>query len=157
MDHTQIGLAGEYYVLAQLTQHNLIATLTLSNTKAVDILVANQELNKFYKVEVKTTQKKPGHSKLFGDSKFWAWPMNEKHEERIDENLYYCFVALQGTESLPKFFVVPSVDVATYVRVQHELWLSTRTNKVKETSMRQFRIPIDDPKRYENNWQVFLR
>jgi hypothetical protein len=157
MDHTQIGLAGEYYVLAQLTQRDLVATLTLSNTKAVDILVANQDLNKFYKVEVKTMLKKPGYSRLFGDTKFWSWPMNEKHEDRIDDNLYYCFVALQGTDSLPKFFIVPSIDVAIYVKKQHEYWLSTRKNQVKETSMRQFRIPIDDPKGYENNWQVFLR
>jgi hypothetical protein len=46
MDNTQIGLAGEFYVLAQLVQHNLVATLTLANTKGVDILVANPELNR---------------------------------------------------------------------------------------------------------------
>lgn len=59
IDHTQIGLAGEYYVLAQLTQRGLIATLTLSTTKGVDILVTNQELDRLYKVEVKTTQRSP--------------------------------------------------------------------------------------------------
>jgi hypothetical protein len=49
MDNTQIGLAGEFYVLAQLVQHNLVATLTLANTKGVDILVANPELNRLFK------------------------------------------------------------------------------------------------------------
>ena len=41
MDSTQIGLAGEFYVLAQLVQRGLMASLTLANAKGVDILVAN--------------------------------------------------------------------------------------------------------------------
>ena len=52
MDNTQIGLTGEFYVLAQLMQHGLVATLTLGNTKGVDILVSDSELNRLYKVEV---------------------------------------------------------------------------------------------------------
>jgi len=59
IDYTQIGLAGEYYVLAQLTQCGLIATLTLSTTKGVDILVTNQELDRLFKVEVKTKRRAP--------------------------------------------------------------------------------------------------
>ena len=53
LDKSQIGLAGEYYVLAQLTARGFIATLTLGNTKGIDILVTNQEINKLFKVEVK--------------------------------------------------------------------------------------------------------
>ena len=56
---TQIGLAGEYYVLAQLTQRGLIVTLTLSTTKGVDILVLNPGREKLFKVEVKTTHRSP--------------------------------------------------------------------------------------------------
>ena len=41
LEKTQIGLAGEYYVLAQLSARGFIATLTLGNTKGVDILVTN--------------------------------------------------------------------------------------------------------------------
>jgi hypothetical protein len=53
MDHTQTSLAGEFYVLAQLMQRGLVATLTLANTKGVDILVSNPELNRLFKIEVK--------------------------------------------------------------------------------------------------------
>ena len=49
MDKSLIGLAGEYYVLAQLAQRNMIGTMTLSNTKGIDILVANQKISKLYK------------------------------------------------------------------------------------------------------------
>ena len=116
MDKTAIGLAGEYYVLAQLTHRNLVATLTLSNTKGVDILVTNQDLNKLYKVEAKTTDRKPRMERLFGDRPFYVWPMSQKHEKVQDDKLFYCFVLLRDPDELPRFFVVPSSAVAEYVR-----------------------------------------
>jgi hypothetical protein len=155
MDKTLTGLAGEYYVLAQLTHRGLVAALTLSNTKGVDILVTNQDLNKLYKVEVKTTDARPKRETLFGRSPFYIWQMSEKHERLSEPNLFYCFVALQGQTTLPRFFVAPSQPVAKYVRWQHGHWLSTRKTPVKSTTHRKFRIPIEDPEKYENNWKVF--
>ncbi len=84
------------------------------------------------------------------------WPLSKKHEDIVDDKLYYCFVALQGIDKLPMFFIVPSSDVAKYVREEHKHYLSTRKRPVKETAIRKFRIPIDDPQGYENNWEVFL-
>ena len=63
MDISQKGLAGEFYALAQLTARGFNASLTLGNTKGVDILVINKK-NKGYKVEVKTTTIKPTKSKI---------------------------------------------------------------------------------------------
>jgi hypothetical protein len=156
MDNTQVGLAGEYYVLAQLTQRGFVATLTLANTKGVDILVTNQELNKLFKVEVKTSTKMPAKSKLFGDGLFYDFPMGKKHEEIIDPNLIYCFVVLEDAESLPKFFIVPSEFVANQIKEQHQQWLNVpRKKPVKDTPLRKFRIPVEDPNEFENNWAVF--
>jgi len=56
MNINQKGLAGEFYTLAQLTARGYNASLTLGNTKGVDILVMNEKNNIRYKVEVKTTQ-----------------------------------------------------------------------------------------------------
>ncbi len=153
MDKTQTGLAGEYYALAQLTQRGLVATLTLGNTKGVDILVINQYLNKFYKVEVKTSSTKPGKAKIFGDGLFLSWTMSKKHEEVVDNNLVYCFIKLRNVSELPLFFIVPSKDVAEYVRWQHQYWLATNKS-LKDSSMRQFRIPVEDPEKYEGNWAL---
>ena len=50
MDITQKGLAGEFYALAQLTARGYNASLTLGNTKGVDILVMNKN-NVGYKVD----------------------------------------------------------------------------------------------------------
>lgn len=154
MDKTQTGLAGEYYALAQLTQRGLVATLTLGNTKGIDILVTNQDLNKLYKVEVKTSSTKPGKAKLFGDGVFLSWTMSKKHEHADDSNLIYCFIKLREVTELPQFFIVPSKDVAEYVRWQHQYWLSTNESRM-DSNMRQFRIPVEDPKRYEGNWALF--
>jgi hypothetical protein len=154
MDNTQIGLAGEFYVLAQLVQHDLIATLTLANTKGVDILVANPDLNRLFKIEVKTTDSDPRYESLFANEPCYGWPMSTKHERLIDADLFYCFVVLRGCTQLPRFFIVPSRYVATYVRAQHAYWLRTRQKPVADTTMRRFRIPASDPLGFENNWVV---
>ena len=150
LDKSQVGLAGEYYVLAQLTSRGFIATLTLGNTKEVDILVTNQAINKLFKVEVKTTTNKPSNDKLFGDNLFYHWTMSKKHESISDKNLIYCFVVIEDVNRMPLFFLVPSIEVATYVKWQHQYWLDKR--KGKDTSIRQFRIEVDDPNGYHNNW-----
>jgi len=155
LDKTQIELAGEYFVLAQLSARGFIANLTLSRTKGVDILVANQKTNKLFKVEVKTTLAKPRIVKLFSDKPFYSWPMSVKHESIIDEKLIYCFVHIEDADTLPKFFLVPSKDVAEYVKWEHQYWLDSRKHEVKNTTMRNFRIEIGDPKGFENNWEIF--
>jgi hypothetical protein len=155
MDKSQIGIAGEFYVLAQLTHRGFIATLTLGNTKGVDILVTNQELNKLYKVEVKTTSQKLRREKLFGEGQFHVWAMSSKHEDLNDKNLVYVLVVIGNPDAHPKFFVIPSSEVSRYVKWQHEYWLQTRTNPVKDTSMRNFRIEAEDPKGYQDNWIIF--
>ena len=157
MDKSQVGLSGEFYVLAQLAHRGLVGTLTLGNTKGIDILVTNAELDRLYKVEVKTTCTRAGRERLFGDEKFYSWTMGKKHESIRDHNLYYVFVQLRYPDERPNFFIVPSVVVAEYVKWQHEHWLSTRGSAVKDTSMRRFRIQVDDPDGHEDNWDVFLK
>src|SRR6266516_499736 len=154
MDSTQIGLTGEFYVLAQLVQRGLVASLTLANTKGVDILVSNARLNRLFKIEVKTTDNSPRHESLFTDEPCYCWTMSAKHEHVVDANLFYCFVALRGLEQLPKSFIVPSLYVAMYVREQHAYWLRTRQRPVANTAMRRFRIKASDPLGFENNWGV---
>ena len=148
------GLTGEFYVLAQLAHRELVGTLTLSNTKGVDILVMNPETLKVFKLEVKTS-----HTNLYGDKLFgrnYCWPMNKKHEAISNENLFYCFVNLHEDKGkMPDFYIVPSKDVATHVAETHQMWL--KRSKGKDNPMRRFRIPIDDKKGYKDNWDVFRK
>jgi hypothetical protein len=155
VDSTNIGLAGEFYVLAQLAQRGLVASFTLANTKAVDILVFNEGIDHLFKLEVKTTNKPPRRESLFSADPVYSWPMSAKHEHIADPRLFFCFVALQGLSTLPLFFVVPSSYVADYVREQHLYWLRTRTRAVEPTNkMRQFRIHPSDPLGFKDNWSV---
>jgi hypothetical protein len=167
MNSNQISLAGEFAVLSQLSLRGYDANMTLGNTKGVDILVSNPKNGKMYRVEVKTNYRdiknKPSKSKIHG--KIWSnWIMNKFHETIIDPELFYCFVNICKKTNIFKFYIVPSRIVAKYVKDQHKLWLKLKrkeNKKIKDTSMRLFRIGLKNEKylintptteKYENNW-----
>lgn len=75
-------------------------------------------------VEVKTRRQAIGRHSLFGPSRFYAWPLSQKHESVASPDLVYCFVALGAPGELPKFFLVPAREVAEYVRWEHQTWLN---------------------------------
>ena len=49
-----VGVAGEYFVAAELSQMDIVATLTLKNTPSIDVLAMNLENGKFANIQVKT-------------------------------------------------------------------------------------------------------
>lgn len=146
-----VSLAGEFAVLSQLALRGYDANMTLGHTKGVDILVSDPNTDKMFKVEVKTSfASKPSRSKLFGLT--LSWMMMDKHETISDGNLYYCFVNIEKQTNIFRFFIVPSMTVAKYVRAQHQFWLDHRptlSDKEKAIPMRQFRIGLE-----QNNYQI---
>jgi len=68
-------------------------------------------------------------SKLFGDN--YEWIMDKKHEDIVIPHLFYCFVLLRENKQLPRFFIVPSREVAEYVKWEHKHWLECRKRKIK--------------------------
>lgn len=72
------GIAGEYFVAAELSRRGFIASLTLKNTQGIDILVSTIGVERSYAVQVKTTQGKKKE-----------WMLNEKSEKLKDENFFY--------------------------------------------------------------------
>jgi hypothetical protein len=150
-------LAGEYYILAQLAQRGLVGALTLGHTKGIDILVSDSKYKTLFRIEVRTSIKKAHCESLFGQSAFYTWAMSRKHETIKKDRLYYCFGNLGKSDELPKFFIVPSKTVASYVRNQRYRWLNSRKSKVQDTTMRRFRIAVDDPDGYLMNWKVFRK
>jgi hypothetical protein len=154
-DSTNIGIAGEFYVLAQLAQRGFVASFTLANRKGIDILVTNAPFNHFVKLEVKTTNKPPRKEQPFYPDLVYGWPMSEKHEKISDPQTFYCFVVLQEPSTLPLFFVVPSSYVAEYVCEQHRYWVRTRRESPDPSNkMRRFRIHPSDPLGFKDNWQL---
>lgn len=136
-----VGVSGEYFVAAELSKIGYIASITLRNTKGVDILCSNSDATKTVGIQVKTN---------YGSNN--SWILDKKAENYIAGNLFYVFVNLNKGQSPPKFFIVPSQDVASYVKNGHIKWLSNP--KHKNTSMRKFDIVKGNEGKYLNSWDL---
>src|SRR5688572_15524741 len=95
------GIAGEYYVAAELSRYGFMASITLRNNDGVDIHASHPISKKIFKIQVKTKQ--------FNGKR---WPMNIKAENRSEPNLFYVFVRLKKELERPDFYIVPSETVA---------------------------------------------
>ena len=136
------GIAGEYLVAAELSRRGYVASLTLRNTRGIDVLAANGDSTNSVSIQVKTNQT---------DHREWMLTKNSE-DERAD-NFFYVFVRLNGLGS-PSFHVAPSREVARYVRDSHQEWLSTpgKGGKPhKDNAIRKFR---DLSNQYEGRWEV---
>jgi hypothetical protein len=52
------GVAGEYFVAAELSRRGYVASLTLRNTRGIDILASNIDATKSVGIQVKAIQGK---------------------------------------------------------------------------------------------------
>jgi hypothetical protein len=142
----QLGIAGEYYVAAELTKRGLIASITLRNSEGVDIICTKQDLSKTYSIQVKTSS-----------GEIPSWIVNSKVESHIEKNFFYVFVLLNENLDSNKYFIVPSKDVAKSVKSIHTKWLSGRKKSGemrKDTTMRKF---YDNDRKYEDKWELLLK
>jgi hypothetical protein len=93
-----IGVSGEYFVAAELSQMGIVATLTLKNTPKIDILATNLESGKFVSIQVKT----------MGVENTKGWKLSNKDEEKSDiKNFYYVMCNLQGLGKAPEYYIIP--------------------------------------------------
>lgn len=135
-DHKKIsktlsGIAGEYYVAAELTRRGFIAAITLRNTRGADILVSRPRRNLSATIQVKTIQT--------GGTE---WLLSKGDEIPKGDNHFYVFVALNGQDGHPDYHVVPGDLVAKSCAENHKKWLKgTKRDggQRKDTSMRVFR------------------
>jgi hypothetical protein len=137
------GVSGEYFVAAQLSRLGFIASITLRNTKGVDVLATNEEATRSVAIQVKTNQ---------GTRK--AWVLNSKCEGYSAPNMFYVFVNLRDKVSQPDFYIVPSKVVASRIRKNHAAWLRTSGKKGQphnDSSMRMFH---DEDEQYLNKWEL---
>lgn len=142
-----IGIAGEFFVVAELTRRGYVATLTSKNTKSMDVLVSDKIGNNLATVQVKTCDN-PNQLK---------WKLGDKVEENYSSNLYYVFVNMNAGKE-PSYYVVPSKYVAYKVHIDYEEWLNTpgKNGHVrKETTMRTFSFVDDEEKeQYKDAWHL---
>ena len=143
ISRTQSGISGEYFVAAELSRRGYLCSITLKNTKKIDVLVSNEDSSKLVGIQVKTN-----------NSGRKAWVLNQKAEELSEEKFIYVFVNLNSLDRLPDFYIVPSKVVAQQVKEGHAKWLTTlgkNGQKHNKTSMRMFFDEKDD---YKGNWSI---
>ena len=139
---TLSGVAGEYFVAAELSRRGYVASLTLRNTRGIDILASNADATKSVGIQVKAIQ-----------SSGKEWMLNKKIESEVATNLFYVFVRLNDLDS-PEYFVVPKEAAALYAKSNHERWLATpglKGQAHKDTSMRKF---ADPDLKYLDRWDL---
>ena len=106
------GVAGEYLVAGELSKRGYIASITLRNTKGMDILASNSNASKSVGIQVKTT--------IYPRKIYPSWMLSKKAEDYHSDNLFYVFVLLKDGNQRPDFYIVPSKDVAEYTKTSHK-------------------------------------
>lgn len=142
LETTLVGVAGEYLVAGELTLRGYIASITLRNSRGIDIIASNADGLKSISIQVKTNSN-GGKS----------WILNKKSEHFCSDNHYYIFVALGKGNERPSFHIVPSNDVAEYISKSHSEWLNGKKadgTARKDTPMRKFN---DHEDKYKEAWE----
>ena len=109
-----VGNAGEYYIASRLSALNFVATITLGRAEKYDILALSSS-GKLVKLSVKTTQVKNAD----------GFPLSAKDEVGQSDDFYYAFVRLNGFDTEPDFWVIPSKVVCPLIKNAHKKWEDT--------------------------------
>ncbi|MFM1921932.1 MAG: hypothetical protein RLZZ303_3566 [Candidatus Hydrogenedentota bacterium] len=143
LESTLVGVAGEYYVAAELSARGFIAAITLRNSRGIDIIATPPNGKPSVSIQVKTSSKR-------GEK----WILNKKDEVSPSKSHFFVFVLLRGEGKRPSFHIVPSSVVAEYIKTSHRDWLKGMRpdgQPRKDSSMRQY---CDSNKQYLEQWHL---
>jgi hypothetical protein len=99
---SQSGMACEFFVAGELTRRGFIVTLTLGNTKAIDLLIHKD--NRIIKVQVKGIQRKAS----------LVWNISKA---AIDPEMMYVLTNLNAdTLNHPEFFVLWGHELEPHIK-----------------------------------------
>jgi hypothetical protein len=88
------GLAGEFFVAAELLKRDLQTSVTFGNAKAIDLLAHNPVIHHTFPVQVKTLRK----------TNYFLINRNRIHPAHI-----YVFVLLNKPGECVRYFIVPGL------------------------------------------------
>jgi len=137
------GVAGEYFVAAELSRRGFIASITMRNTRGIDILATNSEAKRAVTIQCKTSRDKNK-----------SWIVRDKSEDFVSEAHFYVFVKLRTELERPDYYIVPSNVVAHYISTTHREWLKGKKangGQRKDSAMRIFSDPED---KYLEKWDL---
>lgn len=148
-----VGVTGEYFVAAELSQRGIVATLTLKNTPRIDVLATNLESGVVANIQVKTMS--------VGNKA--GWHLGEADEQPSGiKNHYYVLVNLIAIGNLPEYIIIPQKQFANFLRKDFTKYIAEKKkdgSDRKRTNMRIFDPyrrsgPKKFAKKYINNWEI---
>jgi hypothetical protein len=128
------GMLGTYLAAAELTQKDLIVSITSRNARGADLLVADREYKRTWSIQVKTNRKA---------ATFWL--LSKDYKDLASPTHIYMFINLRGDQR-PDYYVVPSPVVAKYGRTTPEGSSSIWYSFWRKTA-----------ERYHEAWSIFER
>jgi hypothetical protein len=137
------GVAGEYFVAAELSRHGYIASISLRNTRGIDILATNQTSSRSITIQCKTNQ--------VAQKK---WILGKKSERFVSDNHYYVFVAFSGVQERPSYHIVPSREVSKQISAGHKRWLRTLGRDGRQHVDNEIRNFFDRADQYLEKWDL---
>ena len=136
IDRQLNGLAGEYFVAAQLLKRGMLASVTMGNAKALDLFCYNPDTDRTFNVQVKTLR----YVNCF--------PMKK---ESIKAGHVYVFVMLNKDGEQEQFFLVQG---RTILKDINRFYGSCYTREKPPTVPA---INSGSLKPFEDNWKIFDR
>jgi hypothetical protein len=137
------GVAGEYFVAAELSRRGYIASISLRNTRGIDVLATNQDGSRSVTIQCKTSQRTQKR-----------WVLNAKSEDFVSPTHFYVFVLLGAIGAHPQYHVVPSRDVAKYLKADHKKWMSTAGRGGRKHMDNSVRVFADKNDKYLDRWDL---
>jgi hypothetical protein len=137
------GVAGEYFVAAELSRRGHIASISLRNTRGIDILATNRKASRSITIQCKTNQLNRK-----------VWMLNDKSEDFVSDAHYYVFVALGDALVGPCYHIVPSHDVAVQTRNSHREWLGRLGRGGRQHIDNPVRKFVDPDDKYLERWDL---
>jgi len=143
------GVAGEYFVAAELSRRGWIATMTLKNTPNIDVIATTPDGSSTVNIQVKT--------RSIGNRQGW---LLTKDIERLVpvNNFFIAFVDLKGMDEKPDYFIIPKNQFAEWMAKHHQKWLATPGRSGRphvDNPIRAFDKPqFIEFEQYHNNWEI---
>jgi hypothetical protein len=143
------GIAGEYFVAAELSRRGWIATMTIKNTPNIDIIATTIDGCRTLNIQVKT--------RSIGNRQ--GWILNKRIETLVScNNFFLVFVDLKGKDEKPDYFIIPRNLFSQWIAKRHQDWLVTpgRLGRARvDNPIRAFDKPqFGTFEQYHNNWDI---
>jgi len=143
------GVAGEYFVAAELSKRGWIATMTIKNTPNIDIIATTPDGRRNVNIQVKTRS-------------IWnrqGWILSKGIEKIVrSNNFFIAFVDLVGHDEKPDYFLIPKNLFARWSAKRHQKWLvrpGRHGRKHVDNPLRSFdKQSFFEFEKYHNNWNI---